>query len=169
MRRQDRTGGGLMTDARFEDGGERPLNLAAADGDDLGVIATLVQDAVFSAADIAYQPGRRRLAILINRFRWEDREAAERAGRAYERVRAILVVDDVTRVRSQGFDRHDGDLVLSLLTLTFTAGADGTGTLLLTLAGDGEIAAEVEAVNLTLKDVTRPYAAPSGQAPRHPD
>jgi hypothetical protein len=39
---------------------------------------------------------------------------------------------------------------------------------ILTLAGDGALALEVEALEVTLKDVTRPYAAPSGHAPGHP-
>jgi hypothetical protein len=34
---------------------------------------------------------RRRFAVLLNRFRWEDREAAER--RPPERVRALLVIE----------------------------------------------------------------------------
>ena len=40
---------------------------------------------------------------------------------------------------------------------------------MLTLAGDGAIALEVEALEVTLQDVTRPYRAPSGKAPAHPD
>ncbi len=158
-----------MTDARFEDGAEAPLYLAAQEPDDLPVIASLVQDAVFPITEMRYSPGRRRFALLLNRFRWEDREAAERAGRAYERVRALLVVDGVLKVRSQGIDRRDKDTVLSLLDLAFVPGADGAGRIELTLAGDGAIALEVEALEVTLKDVTRPYVAPSHRVPEHPE
>jgi hypothetical protein len=38
---------------------------------------------------------------------------------------------------------------------------------ILTLAGDGAIALEAEALEVTLKDVTRPYLAPSGKVPNH--
>ncbi len=38
--------------------------------------------------------------------------------------------------------------------------------MVLTLAGDGAIALEVEALDVTLKDVTRPYIAPSTQGAR---
>jgi hypothetical protein len=38
---------------------------------------------------------------------------------------------------------------------------------MLTLAGDGAIRLEVEALEVALKDVTRPYRAPSGKAPSH--
>jgi hypothetical protein len=156
-----------MTDAKFEDGGEGPLRLVAQDVDDLKVISTLVQDAVLPVTELKFDPKRRRFALLLNRFRWEDRAEAEAVGRAYERVRSVLVVEDVLKVQSFGFDRADKDLVLSLLSLDFTAGADGTGRLVLTLAGDGGIALDVEALDLRLDDVTRPYRAPSGKLPTH--
>ncbi|MFN0113730.1 MAG: DUF2948 family protein [Paracoccaceae bacterium] len=159
----------MTEDARFEDAAERPLYLSADDASGLGVIAALAQDAVFAAGELRWDRKGRRLVLLLNRFRWEDRELAERAGRAYERVRALLVVGDVVSVASQGVGRGDRDLVLSLLDLTWEAGADGTGTVLLTLAGDGAIRVAVECLDVTLKDVTRPYGAPSGKAPKHPE
>jgi hypothetical protein len=156
-----------MTDARFEEGGEGPLRLVAQDADDLKVISTLVQDAVLPVTELKFDPRRRRFALMLNRFRWEDREHAERVGRAYERVRSVLVVEDVGKVQSMGFDRADSDLVLSLLSVTFTPGEEGAGRLTLTLAGDGAIALDVEALEVRLDDVTRPYRAPSGKAPHH--
>ncbi|MDE3121545.1 MAG: DUF2948 family protein [Paracoccaceae bacterium] len=158
-----------MADARFEDAGEGPLYLAALEADDLTIIASLVQDAVFPITEMTFQPKHRRFALLVNRFRWEDRARAEQAGRPYERVRAILVVEHVLKVQTQGIDRREGDLVLSLLDLAFETGAEGAGRVLLTLAGDGAIALEVEALEVTLKDVTRPYLAPSRKAPDHPE
>jgi hypothetical protein len=156
-----------MTDAKFEDGGEAPLRLVAQDAEDLKVISTLVQDAVLPVTEIKFDPKRRRFALLLNRFRWEDRVEAEAVGRAYERVRSVLVVEDVRKVQSFGFDRADRDLVLSLLSMEFTPGEDGTGRLSLTLAGDGAIALDVEALEVRLDDVTRPYRAPSGKVPTH--
>lgn len=156
-----------MADARFEDGEDAPLKLLAQDAADVPVISALVQDAVLQAPDMTWQRGKRRFACLINRFRWEDRVAAEAAGRPYERARALLVIDGVTAVRSFGFDRTDKDLVLSILSLDWTAGEDGTGKLSLVLAGDGAVEIEVEALDIALQDVTRPYIAPSGKAPDH--
>jgi Protein of unknown function (DUF2948) len=158
-----------MADARFEDGGETPLHLVARDAEDLGVIATLVQDAVFPITEMRYARGSRRFALLVNRFRWEDRDAARQAGRSYERVQALLVVDEALAVQTQGIDRTDRDMVLSLMSVTFEPGADGTGRVMLVLAGDGAIALQVEALEVTLKDVTRPYRAPSGKVPEHGD
>lgn len=156
-----------MSDARFEDGDEAPLRLIAQDSADLPVIAALVQDAVFPITEMRFDPKARRFAILLNRFRWEDRSAAEAAKRPYERVRSVLVIEDVLRLRSSGIDRSDRDTILSLLTLAFTPAEDGMGTMTLTLAGDGAIAMDVETVSLRLEDVTRPYIAPSRKAPEH--
>lgn len=158
-----------MTDARFEDGAERPLRLIARDAEDLPVMSALLQDAVFTAADVRWSRKRRRVDILVNRFRWEDRVAAERAGRPYERVRAVLTVQDVTTLATQGVRPGDKDSVLSALALEFTPGADGTGMLVLVLAGDGALRLDVECVDVMLSDVTRPYRAPSGKVPSHPE
>ena len=154
----------MTEDARFEDGREAPLNLGALDAEDLKVISALAQDAVFPATEMRWLPKDRRFALLVNRFRWED---AGRARHGAERVQALLVVDQELRVASQGIDRDDADTILSLLTLTFEPGADGAGGLILALAADGAIRLSVEALEVTRKDVTRPYRAPSGKAPDH--
>lgn len=154
----------MSDDALFEDGREAPLNLGALAPGDLEVISSLVQDAVFPISEMSWRAGERRFALLLNRFRWED-DGRDRHGP--ERVRALLVVDNVLRVASQGIDRRDSDLILSLMAVTFEAGEDGTGQVLLTLAGDGAIRLAVEALEVTLKDVTQPYAAPSGKTPDH--
>ncbi len=158
-----------MSDASFEDGREVPLNLGAEDADDLQVISTLSQDAVFPVTEMTWRPSERRFALLLNRFRWEDKDAATRRGRAFERVQSVLVFGSVLSVASQGIDRSDKDMILSLLSVDFEPGEDGAGQVLLTLAGDGAIRLTVEALDATLKDVTRPYQAPSGHAPHHPE
>ncbi|MCV6585765.1 MAG: DUF2948 family protein, partial [Marinibacterium sp.] len=116
-----------------------------------------------------WQPSQRRFALLLNRFRWEDKDAATRRDRPFERVQSVLVFASVLSVASQGIDRSDTDMVMSLLSVDFEAGEDGAGQILLTLAGDGAIRLTVEAIDVALKDVTRPYQAPSGQAPHHPE
>ena len=159
----------MTGDARFEDADEGPLRLLAFDAGDLEVVSAAVQDAVFPITEMNWDRTRRRFAVLLNRFRWEDADAAQRAGRAVERVQSVLAVEDVLAVASQGIDRSDGETVLSVLSLAFEPGDDGTGHLLLTLAGDGAIRVSVEALEITLRDVTRPYQAISGKVPGHPD
>ncbi|EAQ04792.1 hypothetical protein OB2597_05900 [Pseudooceanicola batsensis HTCC2597] len=154
-----------MTDARFEEGREAPLNLGAEDAEDIGILSALVQDAVFGATDIQWDQAGRRVSLLLNRFRWEDRGAGRHAP---ERVRSVLVIENAMAVASQGVDRRDEGLVLSLLSVSFELDEQAPGgDVLLTLAGDGAIRVTVEAPELRLRDVTRPYRAPSGRRPSH--
>jgi hypothetical protein len=155
-----------MTDARFEDGREKPLNLGAQDAEELQVLSALIQDAIFPITEMTWQAKQRRFGLLLNRFRWEE---GARGQTAPERVQSILVVDNVMSVASQGVDRAEPDMILSVLSATFEAGDDGAGDIVFTLAGDGAIRLSVEAIEMTLKDVTRPYVAPSKKAPSHPE
>lgn len=158
----------MVEDARFADADPRPMTLKAEDEADLRIFSALVQDAILPASEISFDPKARRLALLLNRFRWEDAEQARAEGRGFERVRALLIVNDVLDLHSDGIDR-DGNTVLELLALSWAPGEDGTGRLSLEFAGDGALAAEVECINLDLRDVTQPYFAPSGKAPSHPE
>ncbi len=159
----------MTEDALFEDGGEVPLRLKALDVADLGVISALVQDAVFPASEMRWLVKDRRFALLLNRFRWEDVPKAEVRRRSYERVQSVLVIEDVQKVQSQGVNRADPEMVMSLLSMSFEPGSDGMGRIVLVLAGDGVIAIDVEALEIVLRDVTRPYLAPSRKMPGHGD
>lgn len=158
-----------MTDARFEDGAERALRLRAETPEDLAVISALTQDALAEVKDAAWTPKRRRFSVLLTRFRWEDAAAARREGRPFERVRSLLTVEHALTARAAGVDSRDRDQIVSLLALGWTPGEDGTGTLTLTLAGDGEVAIGAEALEVTLTDVARPHEAVARKPPRHPE
>lgn len=154
-------------DASFADGGEGPIRLAALDQPDLEVVSALIQDAVFTLGDIKFDRSARRLDLLINRFRWEDADRARAQARPFERVRALLSVQGVLGVASQGLDRDAKDLAVALLSLRFDAEDDGAGTVEFILSGGAVIAAKVEMLEVLLQDVNRPHAAPSRTAPRH--
>ena len=150
----------MTDDARFADGARTPLRLWATDADDLQVVSALCQDAVLPASEMRWIASERRFAMLLNRFRWEDR-------RSTERVRTVLVASDVVRVAGQGVGPGDPDTVLSLLALTWEPADAPAGRLVLSFAGDGAVAIEAECLDVRLTDVTHPYAAPSGRRPTH--
>lgn len=152
----------MSEDARFEDGAEAPLNIGAQDIDDLKIMSALVQDSVFPVTEMRFVRKDRRFAILLNRFRWEDGQK-----RSPERVQSILHVSEVINISSQGVDRADKDMIFSILSLEFEESEAPSGFLTFTLAGDGAIRLEVEALDVSLKDVTRPYVAPSKKTPSH--
>lgn len=159
----------MSNDASFEDGQERPLRLKALDADDLSVVSSFTQDAVLRVRDVRWHKKHRRLALLLNRFRWEDAGQAQALGRPVERVQTVLSIHDAIAVKAQGISKDDPELILSILSLTFEPGEDGGGNVVLTLAGDGAFSIKVEALEVLLRDVTRPYVAPSGKAPFHPE
>lgn len=152
-------------DARFEDGREAPLNLGALDAEDLKVISSLTQDAVFPASEMRWHQKGARFALLLNRVRWEDTGKTRHAA---ERVQSVLMFNNVQRVSTQGVAKGDADTILSLLHIEFNETDAPSGDVLLTLAGDGAIRLSVEALEVTLKDVTKPYVAPSRKLPEHP-
>lgn len=156
-----------MGDARFEDASDQPLRLLAETPEDLKVMAALCQDAVGKVSDGVWLPRKRRFVLQMNRFRWEDRDAAERAGRPFERVRSALTLENAAKVQARGLDAFDREAVWSLLDVAFDAGEDGAGTVRFVMAGGAEIAVTVEALEASLADLTRPWEAAG--APDHDD
>ena len=47
------------------------LLLRAEDAEDLKILSACVQDMAVKAMDVAWEPKRRRLVLLGNRYRWE--------------------------------------------------------------------------------------------------
>lgn len=140
---------------------ERPLlRLFAEDADDLKVISAATQDAVTRAEHLKYDSRQRRFTLEMNRFRWEAGEAAR------ERVRALLAVDGVLGVRTRAVSKADPDVVLSLLQVVFEPSAEPPGgAVRLLFAGDGEIAIDVEALDVSLIDSD--YVWPTRHQPDH--
>ena len=157
----------MTQDAGFNDALDRPLNLGAQDAEDLQVISSLTQDAVLTVDDLKWNRAERQVVILLKRFRWEDVELAKQQGRDPERVQSLLVIQNATGLASQGIDRKQLDIVLSLMSLEFSGAEDGVGDLILTFSGDGALKVQIDGLDVALRDVTRPYVAPSKQVPNH--
>lgn len=158
-----------MADARFEDAGfsDAPLRLQIEDADDLTVISTLLQDAVGLAGEITWMPKRRRVVMLLNRFRWEDKDDAARMGRPFERVRAAVSFDSVLSIKANGLNPAEKDTIYAVLGLVWTPGDDAAGTLEIALAGDGALSLDMECLDGQLMDLTRPWEAKSDKLPDH--
>ena len=156
-----------MMDAKFEDGVEQDLRLKAESDEDLQVIAALIQDAILPATEMRWAASQMQFSLLLNRFRWEDKDNAEQQRRDFERVQSLLVFNSVIKVQSNAIDQTDEDTILSIMSITFEPGADGAGQIEIVLAGDGGIKLSVECIDAVLKDVTKPYIAPSKSAPSH--
>lgn len=138
------------------------LRLLAEDEEDLKIISAAIQDGVTKVENLAYEARERRFSIELNRYRWE---AGQRA-REGERVRSLLAIDSVLGVKVRGVARGERDMVISTLSLRFEPGeTEPSGTLYVLLAGDGEIALDVEAIDVTLLDSD--YVWPTRNRPDH--
>ena len=92
------------------------------------VISALVQDAVFPVTEMTWQPRGAPLCAAAQPVPLgRCAGAAERAAARLSGCSRCWSFDDVTSVPSQGIDRGDTDMVLSLLSIAFEPGEDGTG------------------------------------------
>jgi hypothetical protein len=113
------------------------------------------------AGDLTFDRKARRFSMLINRFRWEKANARA----PYERVQAGLSFEGVLGVKSRKLRRDAPDAIASLLSIAFVpSDVPPAGTVKLVLAGDGEIALDVECLDIVLADVGDPWPTP-----RRPD
>ena len=135
------------------------LKLLAEDAEDLEVLAAALQDAVLKIGDITWEAQTRRLTLALNRYRWGAREP--------ERVRSAVQVGSVLGVQARRLRRNAREAVVELLTLTFEPGEAPGGRLVFRFAGDGDLAVEVECLDLVLADLSEPWPAKS--EPRHED
>ena len=148
--------------ASFEDVSFKPLRLVAFTVDDLEVISTMTQDAVFPSSEMILNSEKRRFAILLNRYLWEKNKSKNA-----ERAQAVLAFEDVKNVQTQNINKSDNNLALCLLNISFKAEEDGMGTIQIILSGGGKLRLQVEALEVSLRDVTQPYLAPSRLIPHH--
>ena len=157
----------MSEDARFEDGEEKALNVGAFDTSDLEIVSSLIQDSILPASEIQWHPNSSKLALLVNRFRWEDKDIEQSRGKTVERVQSLLMISHVNSVSSSGFSPKQKDKVLSILSISFDGDDGGFGNVLIILSGNGGIRVGVDALEINLRDVTLPYIAPSGHSPWH--
>lgn len=126
------------------------LRLIAADADDLAVISALMQDAAVLTGDVAYDARTHVLALVANRYRWE--------AKARSRARAGLRIGSVTKAQRRNWPTSD-EAVLDLLAIRH----DGE-TLVLDFAAGTSLRLEVEAIDLTMEDLTGPWGTKSRPA-----
>ena len=137
------------------------LKLAARDAADLGIISSVLQDALVPLSDMLWLPDDRRFVIAVNRFRWER-------GASGERVAAGVSFEQIDAVKRRNLDSAQVDGFLNLLSVTVhpdESGGDGGATILLTFAGDAAIRLESASLLCHLEDFGEPW--PTQWRPDH--
>ena len=141
-----------------------PLKLIALDEEDLAILSSHLQDAVVRVEDIAYLPGQKRLAAVLNRFDWE--KATVEGGEAYQRRRTALRFDRVLGAKLKNIKLTARDRILSLLAVSFEPGEAPSGKVTLFFSGDASILLDVECIEAELKDLGPAWRTRS--KPQHP-
>ena len=157
----------MSQDARFQEGVEKPLYIGAIDPADIEVLSALLQDAVVPISEMKWRKKHGQLAFLLNRFRWEDKDHAQKQKRPFERVQSLLVIDHVRHIASIGIDRGIPNAVFALLSLSYQDGKSASEAVQLIFSGSTAIKIQISALEISLRDVTKPYIAPSGNIPSH--
>jgi hypothetical protein len=126
----------------------RPLRLLVVDEEDLAVVSTHLQDALVRVGDVAFLPGRRRFALIADRFDWCGADAGR-----IERRRSGLHFEGVTKASCQGVKQKAEDVVLNLLSISFVETDKPAGIVVLTFSGDAAIRLEVECLEAQMRDM----------------
>lgn len=121
------------------------LRLRAETPEDLPALSALLQDMAVLANDIAFDARRRQLSIMGNRYRWEANSPS--------RVRTALRIDCVQSLHHRAMPA-DPRSVLALLALVLEG-----DSLTLSFANGTSLRASIEALDVTLDDVTGPWGA----------
>ena len=121
----------MSDDARFEDGEEKALNMGAFDNRDMQVVSSLIQDSILPTKEIKWLSSSNKLALLINRFRWEDKSSVLSKQDNLERVRSLLMISHVKSISSSGFSSKQKDKILSILSISFDGDEGGPGNVLI--------------------------------------
>jgi hypothetical protein len=130
---------------------KNPLKLIVLDAEDLAVVSTHLQDAVARVADMAFLPGEKRFAMVMDRFDWTSL-----AGVHFERV---------LKAQTRGFDLKDRDAMFNLLAVEFAETDAPAGIVTLYFDGDVAIQLEVECLEAAMSDLGPAWPAdapPSG-------
>lgn len=133
------------------------IKLQALDAQDLAILSAQCQDALVRVADLAYLGPQKQFALVCNRFDWALASQNTRKA-AFERRRAGLRFERVTRARLTGFDQSAGDAILVLLAIVFVAGEEPGGEIRLQFAAGAEIRLDVECIEAELKDLGAAWA-----------
>mgnify|MGYP001260179617 FL=1 len=154
----------------------KPLKIRAEDLADLAVISACLQDAVVSPREMSFDPVRRRFAMAVDRFMWEQTTAGPDSGGKNRvprgaaaglfQVEGGLHFDGVLSVKTQNISGAGEGEYLELLTIHTTPEEQGVATITLVFAGGAAIRLEVECIDCYVIDTGRP--AETRRRPKHP-
>lgn len=137
----------------------RLLKLHAIDAEDLKTVAATTHASVLKRGDIAFDRGRRRFALMMKRFRWENDDLVDGIGGV--RIHCGLQINDVTGVQAIGLDRVTSEGTLELLNIDGEITDSPAAQITMTFAGGYAIRLQTGCVDVLVDDMGRPWYTPN--------
>ncbi|MEM7636871.1 MAG: DUF2948 family protein [Pseudomonadota bacterium] len=136
--------------------GDTPaIKIAALDEEDLAVISAHLQDAVLPVGDLRWMKTAGKLSIVANRYV----HFGNRGGTGERRLCGVQI-SRVRRVSARNIIMSDKTAIVSLLAMTFVAGAEAPeGIIELSFAGGGAVRIEVECIEVAMADLSEAWPA----------
>ena len=125
-------------------------NILAIDFLDLDIISSMVQDCIVKRENITYLSKQRAFILLVNRFKWEEKDK-------YQRIYSIIRFQGVLKVKTKSLNLHNENLPLELLAINYHTTETGLIHIYLNFAGGAIIDLEAECVECVLKDLSEPW------------
>ncbi len=127
----------------------KKILLKANDGQDLTIIAGLIQDSILQLSEVKYDDKKQNLVLILNRFCWEVNGENKQP---YIRTHSILNFQNVINISSTNIDMKQ-DRMYALLSAIPSNDSDNNINIFLSLAGGSVIRLKVSKINITIKDV----------------
>ena len=129
---------------------KKVTNILAMDFLDLDIISSMVQDCIVKRENITYLSKQRAFILLVNRFKWEEKDK-------YQRIYSIIRFQGVLKVKTKSLKLHNENLPLELLAINYHTTETGLIHIYLNFAGGAIIDLEAECVECVLKDLSEPW------------
>ncbi len=129
---------------------KKVTNILAMDFLDLDIISSMVQDCIIKRENITYLSKQRAFILLVNRFKWEEKDK-------YQRIYSIIRFQGVLKVKTKSLNLHNENLPLELLAINYHTTETGLIHIYLNFAGGAIIDLEAECVECVLKDLSEPW------------
>ena len=131
------------------------INLIAKNQEDLRVISAYLQDSIVTVKDIVFLKKNRTFVMIVNRFMWEGAEK-ESFGKN-KRIRCAVKFEEVIKVESKNINQQNKNKPMECLAMKCNTSIDQTYKTMIFFAGNGIITVTLEAIEVILQDIGKPW------------
>ena len=141
--------------------GKVKLRLKAVDTEDLDVLASHLQDAIFPITTMIFDKEDSIFTLMANRFCWEEESEIHEGVEYHARVHTALAFKHVKSLFKKGFHQHmEKERSLSLLTIHVDADHKEGEKIHLLFSGNKEICLLAEKIECFFADLEEPWMSP---------